>query len=214
MERVEDWSDGYAEAWFLPAATNIPAGFATEGTWFDFFRGKAAAAWAPPGARARRRFSTPTRQRPSTAWYHDHTLGMTRLNVYAGPAGFYIIRSTTPPTTRRSPAAAAPAVLPGPAPSSATSPSERVLRDPDRDPGPLVQYGRLAVLSRHAGVLRWLRRTLHPRQRRVADLEPRVLRQLHRRERQDLAVPGRRAAPLPLPAAERVPVALPDPELR
>jgi len=30
--------------------------------------------------------------RPSTDWYHDHTLGMTRLNVYAGPAGFYIIR--------------------------------------------------------------------------------------------------------------------------
>ncbi|MCB0185097.1 MAG: multicopper oxidase domain-containing protein, partial [Caldilineaceae bacterium] len=28
----------------------------------------------------------------STDWYHDHTLGMTRLNVYAGPAGFYIIR--------------------------------------------------------------------------------------------------------------------------
>jgi bilirubin oxidase len=25
-------------------------------------------------------------------WYHDHTLGMTRLNVYAGPAGFYLLR--------------------------------------------------------------------------------------------------------------------------
>lgn len=28
-------SDGYAEAWYLPAANNIPSGFATEGTFFD-----------------------------------------------------------------------------------------------------------------------------------------------------------------------------------
>ncbi len=27
-----------------------------------------------------------------TLWYHDHSLGITRLNVYAGLAGFYIIR--------------------------------------------------------------------------------------------------------------------------
>ena len=40
---VGDESDGYAEAWYLPAATNIPAGYATEGTWYDFFAGKAAA---------------------------------------------------------------------------------------------------------------------------------------------------------------------------
>ena len=31
-------------------------------------------------------------ERTSTKWYHDHTLRMTRLNVYAGPAGFYLIR--------------------------------------------------------------------------------------------------------------------------
>lgn len=28
----------------------------------------------------------------STMWYHDHTLGMTRLNVYAGLAGFYLLQ--------------------------------------------------------------------------------------------------------------------------
>ena len=27
-----------------------------------------------------------------TLWYHDHTLGLTRLNVYAGLAGFYFLR--------------------------------------------------------------------------------------------------------------------------
>ncbi|MFB3906420.1 MAG: hypothetical protein ACE15E_23495 [Acidobacteriota bacterium] len=30
---VGDDSDGYAEAWYLPAANNIPGGYATEGTW-------------------------------------------------------------------------------------------------------------------------------------------------------------------------------------
>lgn len=32
------------------------------------------------------------RQPPTTLWYHDHTLGMTRLNVYAGLGGMYVIR--------------------------------------------------------------------------------------------------------------------------
>ncbi|AYF55205.1 copper oxidase [Clostridium novyi] len=35
---------------------------------------------------------------PSTAlWYHDHTLGVTRLSVYMGLAGFYIIRDKNNP---------------------------------------------------------------------------------------------------------------------
>jgi FtsP/CotA-like multicopper oxidase with cupredoxin domain len=92
MAGVNDDSDGYAEAWYLPAATNIPAGYATEGTWYNFFGGKAAAnygvTWGPGFAT----FQYPNSQRASTVWYHDHTLGMTRLNVYAGPAGFYLIR--------------------------------------------------------------------------------------------------------------------------
>jgi spore coat protein A, manganese oxidase len=89
---VGDESDGYAEAWYLPAAGNIPDGFATVGTWYGFFAGKAAAqfgvAWGPGFAT----FQYPNPDRAATKWYHDHTLGMTRLNVYAGPAGFYLIR--------------------------------------------------------------------------------------------------------------------------
>ena len=89
---VGDESDGYAEAWYLPAAGNIPGDYATEGTWYDFFRVKAAAnydqTWGPGYAV----FRYPNDNRASTLWYHDHTLGMTRLNVYAGPAGFYIVR--------------------------------------------------------------------------------------------------------------------------
>jgi FtsP/CotA-like multicopper oxidase with cupredoxin domain len=89
---VGDESDGYAEAWYLPAANNIPAGHATQGTWYNFFAGKAAArfgvTWGPGFAT----FQYPNENRASTIWYHDHALGMTRLNVYAGPAGFYIVR--------------------------------------------------------------------------------------------------------------------------
>jgi spore coat protein A, manganese oxidase len=89
---VGDDSDGYAEAWYLPDASNIPAEFATEGTWYDFFAAKAAenygASWDPGYAT----FQYPNLGRAGTTWYHDHTLGMTRLNVYAGPAGFYLIR--------------------------------------------------------------------------------------------------------------------------
>ena len=89
---VGDESDGYAEAWYLPAANNIPSGYASEGTWYNFFKDKAAAnfgaTWGPGFAV----FQYPNENRASTIWYHDHALGMTRLNVYAGPAGFYIIR--------------------------------------------------------------------------------------------------------------------------
>ncbi|MEI6707632.1 MAG: multicopper oxidase [Methylococcales bacterium] len=31
-------------------------------------------------------------QEAATLWYHDHTMGVTRLNVYAGLAGFYLLR--------------------------------------------------------------------------------------------------------------------------
>ena len=89
---VGDDSDGYAEAWYLPAANNIPAGYAAEGTWYEFFAAKAetgyGVTWGPGFAT----FQYPNENRASTIWYHDHALGMTRLNVYAGPAGFYLIR--------------------------------------------------------------------------------------------------------------------------
>lgn len=34
----------------------------------------------------------PNEQLPATIWYHDHALGMTRLNVMSGLAGFFIIQ--------------------------------------------------------------------------------------------------------------------------
>jgi FtsP/CotA-like multicopper oxidase with cupredoxin domain len=114
---VGDESDGYAEAWYLPAAGNIPAGYATEGTWYNFFAGKAAAGYGATWGPGFATFQYPNLNRASTIWYHDHTLGMTRLNVYAGPAGFYIVRGGPAGDkavldTR----SGMPAVLPGPAP--------------------------------------------------------------------------------------------------
>ena len=114
---VGDESDGYAEAWYLPDAQNIDEGYAINGTWYDFFAGKAAASFGAEWGPGFATFQYPNLNRASTIWYHDHALGMTRLNVYAGPAGFYIIRGGPAGDdavldTR----SGATAVLPGPSP--------------------------------------------------------------------------------------------------
>jgi len=103
-------SDGYPEAWYLPAAVNIPVGYATTGTYFDLYNQKYLLGWKPGTAT----FSYPNDMRDTTLWYHDHTLGMTRVNVYAGPAGFYLIRGN--------PDDVVGGVLPGPAPGVGANP--------------------------------------------------------------------------------------------
>lgn len=108
-------SDGYAEAWYLPDARNIPGGYARTGTFYDYFAQKYGLLnlpkyWGPGKAT----FAYPNNQRATTLWYHDHTLGMTRSNVYAGPAGFYLIRG--------GPSDAVGGKLPGPAPGVGSNP--------------------------------------------------------------------------------------------
>jgi spore coat protein A, manganese oxidase len=62
--------DGYPEAWFTAHGEH-----------------------GPHGPKFNSRPSTyPNCQPSTTLWYHDHCLGITRLNVYAGLAGFYLIR--------------------------------------------------------------------------------------------------------------------------
>jgi spore coat protein A len=113
-------SDGYAEAWFLPDAKNIPSGFATTGSFYDEFRSLSPLGgdWGPGAAV----FQYPNTQRAATLWYHDHTLGMTRLNVYAGPAGFYLLRGGSSDLPA--------GVLPGPAPRLGDSPGTRYYEIP------------------------------------------------------------------------------------
>jgi spore coat protein A, manganese oxidase len=115
-------SDGFAEAWYLPKAKNIPAGFARVGSFYQRFRAEAQRlyhqAWRPGSAV----FQYDNDQRAATMWYHDHTLGMTRANVYAGPAGFYLLRG--------GPADAVGGTLPGPAPALGDPPGTRYYEVP------------------------------------------------------------------------------------
>ncbi len=122
IERVEDWADGYPEAWYLPAARNIPPGFARQGTWFDFFNEKADKRGLGDWDRGEATYRYPNSQEPSTAWFHDHTLGMTHLNVYAGLAGMYVVRSLLSDDNPLIAGSSARAVLPGPAPGVGADP--------------------------------------------------------------------------------------------
>ncbi|MBK8460446.1 MAG: multicopper oxidase domain-containing protein [Micropruina sp.] len=114
---VGDESDGYPEAWFLPSAGNLSPDHAPHGSWYEFFAEKASRKFRVNWGPGYSIYQYPNQNRASTIWYHDHSLGLTRLNVYAGPAGFFLLRggpsgdnfvldSRTQTT----------AVLPGPAP--------------------------------------------------------------------------------------------------
>jgi spore coat protein A len=61
-------SDGHPEAWFTPGFLETGPDFVKEIYHYD------------------------NDNEAATLWYHDHALGITRLNVYAGLAGFYFVR--------------------------------------------------------------------------------------------------------------------------
>jgi spore coat protein A, manganese oxidase len=115
-------SDGYPTAWYLPAAGNIPAGFATEGSWYDIFKAEFLNRWGVAWAAGTAMFQYTNDQRATTMWFHDHTLGMTRLNVYAGPAGFYLLRGGPGDVVRGR--------LPGPAPALGDPPDTKYYEIP------------------------------------------------------------------------------------
>lgn len=69
---VPSESDGGPESWFTP-------GYEHKGP-----------SWGFDGVDQFYHYSNT--QEPSTLWIHDHALGITRLNVYAGLAGFYFLR--------------------------------------------------------------------------------------------------------------------------
>ena len=68
--RVVDDSDGYPEAWYTP-------NYKITGPKFT-----------------RKVYEYTNHQEGLTMWYHDHAMGITRLNVYAGLAGFYFLRDS------------------------------------------------------------------------------------------------------------------------
>ena len=125
-------------------------------------------------------------QRASMVWYHDHALGNTRTNVYAGLAGAYIIRDD-----QDTGEAGNPLGLP-----AGSYEIPLVLQDKTFNADGSMFY---------------------PTQG-VTELSPAVgagvLRRRRGRQRQDLAVRRRRAAPLPASDRQRIPVAVLQPPVR
>jgi spore coat protein A len=60
--------DGHPDSWFTPGLAIRGPGFSTN------------------------TYTYGNTQEATTLWFHDHALGSTRLNVYSGLAGFYLIR--------------------------------------------------------------------------------------------------------------------------
>jgi len=77
MERVDPKSDGYSENWVTPTgAQSMPP---------------PPAATNPPTVNAVQTHTYLNNEQADLDWYHDHALGITRLNVQTGGAGGYIV---------------------------------------------------------------------------------------------------------------------------
>ena len=68
-------SDGVPEGWFTNNGLHGPGYFTA----------------SPTSANAAI-YQYPNRQQSTTLWFHDHSLGITRINVFSGLAAFYFIR--------------------------------------------------------------------------------------------------------------------------
>jgi spore coat protein A len=60
--------DGHPDAWFTPGLAQTGPGFVSN------------------------TYNYPNQQEATTLWFHDHALGVVRLNVFSGLAAFYLIR--------------------------------------------------------------------------------------------------------------------------
>jgi spore coat protein A, manganese oxidase len=85
---IDPFADGHPLAWYLPDAINTPPGYYRGGTKFDAFQAASGLSWPAGAAIFQYRNSG---QPAATLWYHDHTMGITELSVYAGMAGFYLL---------------------------------------------------------------------------------------------------------------------------
>jgi bilirubin oxidase len=105
---VYEDSDGFPEAWYLPRAGDIPTGYAAFGSKYAQYAQEASSRFGATWSAGTAQYEYGNDQRPTALWFHDHTLGMTRLNVRAGLVGMYILRGGRSDLK--------PGVLPGPAP--------------------------------------------------------------------------------------------------
>ena len=204
---IGDESDGYTEAWYLPAANNIPAGYAKVGTWHQFFKVKAQLKFGQRWGERIRGLPISERPKGRDPLVSRSHAGDDAAQRLCRPGGLL-------PRPRRGRG-------PGPrlqSPERNARRRGRPLADhhrgPDRHPGPLVQDRWFAVLPRYEEILRRHFRTLYALLRPFPHLESGVLRQRHRRQRPDLALYAGRAAALSLPRPQRLQLAGPHPEVQ
>ena len=82
---VQSDFDGTPDQWFTP---NGLSGVA----YRSYDPNAASKSTTTPPADGTAVYHYPNGQEATTLWFHDHSLGTTRLNVYAGLAAFYLIR--------------------------------------------------------------------------------------------------------------------------
>jgi len=73
-------SDGGPTAWFMPTGNDL------KGPGFIYNASTLA--------------TYPNKQEATTLWYHPHDQGLTRINVYTGLCGYYILRGTAEETAK------------------------------------------------------------------------------------------------------------------
>lgn len=99
VDQTLDWADplNAGNPANVPYTGPVPLVTHQHGGDTDFLSDGLPDAWATPGNTITGRLFNPlytydNSQEATHLWYHDHTLGVTRLNVYMGLAGNYFIR--------------------------------------------------------------------------------------------------------------------------
>ncbi len=78
-------SDGGPFTWFTPSATGPGSGASNAAAGIDFLNGVSA---------GQAEYYYPNDLSARLVWYHDHAMGITRLNAYAGMASAYLINDS------------------------------------------------------------------------------------------------------------------------
>jgi spore coat protein A len=99
VDQTLDWADplNSGNPANVPYTGPVPLVTHQHGGRTDYLSDGLPDAWATPGNAITGRLFNPlytydNRQEATQLWYHDHTVGVTRLNVYMGLAGHYFIR--------------------------------------------------------------------------------------------------------------------------
>ncbi len=82
---VSSWYDGGPNAWFTESGIMGPT-YSLPDQPADYIQSSNSVL-----------YKYPNEQAPTTLWYHDHALGITRINVMSGLAGFYLLRDPADP---------------------------------------------------------------------------------------------------------------------